>query len=100
MTVLEGLDTEHASDTLEEIDPAVQRDIVFSLRKERVAQLIGAMTSGQAADILAVLPATEKRAILGLLEPAKVAKIEEILEKHEINILDFTTSKFIKCPLT
>lgn len=98
VAILEGLDTEHASDTLEEIDPAVQRDIVFSLRKERVAQLIGEMTSGQAADILAVLPATEKRAILGLLEPTKVAKIEEILQKHEINILDFTTSKFIKCP--
>lgn len=97
VTILEGLDTEHASDTLEEIDPAVQRDIVFSLRKERVAQLIGEMTSGQAADILAVLPAAEKRAILGLLEPAKVAKIDEILEKHEINILSFTTSKFIKC---
>ena len=98
VSILEGLDTEHASDTLEEIDPAVQRDIVFSLRKERVAQLIGEMTSGQAADILAVLPATEKRAILGLLEPAKVAKIEEILEKHETNILTFTTNKFIKCP--
>src|ERR1039457_6574050 len=98
VTLLEGLDTEHASDTLEEIDPAVQRDIVFSLRKERVAQLIGEMTSGQAADILAVLPGDEKKAILGLLEPAKVAKIEEILEKHETNILSFTTSKFIKCP--
>jgi CBS domain-containing protein len=98
VSILEGLDTEHASDTLEEIDPAVQRDIVFSLRKERVAQLIGEMTSGQAADILAVLPATEKRAILGLLEPAKVGKIEQILPKHETNILSFTTSKFIKCP--
>lgn len=98
VSILEGLDTEHASDTLEEIDPAVQRDIVFSLRKERVAQLIGEMTSGQAADIMAVLPAAEKRAILGLLEPTKVAKIEEILRKHEINILNFTTTKFIKCP--
>src|ERR1019366_7813723 len=36
--------------------------------------------------------------ILGLLEPAKVGKIEEILRKHEINILSFTTNKFIKCP--
>ena len=98
VTLLEGLDTERASDTLEEIDPAVQRDIVFSLGKERVAQLIGEMTSGQAADILAVLPASEKRAVLELLEPTKVAKIEEILEKHEVNILNFTTNKFIKCP--
>ena len=98
VTVLEGLETEHASDTLEEIDPAVQRDIVFSLRKERVAQLIGEMTSGQAADIVAVLPAAEKRKILELLEPTKVAKIEEILQKHETNILSFTSSKFIRCP--
>jgi CBS domain-containing protein len=98
VTILEGLDIERASDTLEEIDPAVQRDIVFSLRKERVAQLIGEMTCGQAADILAVLPASEKRAVLDLLEPTKVAKIEEILQKHDINILDFTTNKFIKCP--
>jgi len=98
VTLLEGLATEHASDTLEEIDPAVQRDIVFSLRKERVAQLIGEMTSGQAADIVAVLPSAEKKAILGLLEPTKVAKIEEILEKHETNILSFTSSNFIKCP--
>jgi magnesium transporter len=96
VALLEGLDTEHASDTLEEVDPAVQRDIVFSLRKDRVAQLIGEMTSGQGADIISVLPAEEKKAILELLEPAKVEKIEEILAKHEINILNFTTNKFFK----
>ena len=49
------------------------------------------MISGQAADILALLAADEKKAILGLLEPAKVAKIGEILEKRDINIPDFTT---------
>ncbi len=96
VALFEGLDTETASDTLEEVDPAVQRDIVFSLRKDRVAQLIGEMTSGQAADILSVLPATDKKTILNLLEPAKVTQIEEIIEKHEINILNFTTNKFIK----
>lgn len=98
ITLLEDLDTKRASDTLEEVDPAVQREIVFSLRKERVAQLIGEMTTGQAADILAVLPADQKKAILALMEPANAAKIEDILEKHETNILNFTTSKFIKCP--
>lgn len=96
VTLLEGLDTGHASDTLEEIDPAVQRDIVFSLRKERVAQLISEMTPGQAADIVAVLPANEKRTILKMLEPAQVEKIEEIMEKQDINILDFATAKFFK----
>jgi Mg/Co/Ni transporter MgtE len=54
------------------------------------------LTSGQAADIVSVLPAEEKKTILGLLEPSKVAKIKEILAKHEINILNFTTNKFFK----
>jgi magnesium transporter len=35
--ILEGLDTERASDALEEIDPNVQRDLVLSLRREKVS---------------------------------------------------------------
>ena len=97
VTLLEKLEPSQASDTLEEIDPAVQRDIVFALKKDRVAQLIGEMTPGQAADILSVLPADEKRAISKLLDPMLVDKIGEIVEKQETNILNFTTSKFLKC---
>jgi magnesium transporter len=82
---------------LEEIDPAVQRDIVFALSKERVAELIGAMTPGQAADIVSVLPAAERRGILKLLEPAHVAKIGEIIEKHDTTILTFATANYFKC---
>lgn len=98
VVLLEGLDTEHASDTLEEVDPAVQRDIVFSLSKERVAQLIADMTPGQAADIVSVLPGDEKRAILRLLDATMAAKIEEIMEKQDTPILNFTTPNFFKCP--
>jgi CBS domain-containing protein/sporulation protein YlmC with PRC-barrel domain len=97
VTLLEELEPSQASDTLEEIDPAVQRDIVFSLKKDRVAQLIGEMTPGQAADILAVLPGDEKRSITKLLDPKLAVKIGEIIEKQETNILNFTTTKFLKC---
>jgi CBS domain-containing protein len=97
-TIMEGLDTEQASDTLEEVEPAVQRDIVRSLRKDRVAELIGEMTPGQAADILSVLPAEDKKAILKLLEPSQVAKIEQILEEQDISINSFATSRFFKFP--
>lgn len=97
VTLMEELEPSQASDTLEEIDPAVQRDIVFSLKKERVAQLIGEMTPGQAADILAVLPAEEKRSITRLLDSKLVDKIGEIIEKQETNILNFTSTKFLKC---
>jgi magnesium transporter len=68
------------------------------VRKERVAQLIDEMTPAQAADIVSVLPAAEKRAILKLLEPASVQQIEQIMEKQDTTILNFTTSSFFKCP--
>jgi Mg/Co/Ni transporter MgtE len=55
------------------------------------------MTPGQAADILSVLPSDEKRTIVKLLEPKLVDKIGEIIEKQETNILNFATSKFLKC---
>ncbi|MGB9408155.1 MAG: CBS domain-containing protein [Terracidiphilus sp.] len=97
VTLLEKLEPSHASDTLEEIDPAVQRDIVFALKKERVAQLIGEMTPGQAADILSVLPSDEKRTILKMLDLKLVDKIGEINEKQETNILNFASSKYLKC---
>ena len=95
--LLHGLDTEHASATLEEIDPAIQRDIVFLLSKERVAELIGEMTPGQAADIVSVLPAAEKRKILKLLQPAQVAKVDEIIDRHDTTILHFAAANFFTC---
>ncbi len=42
--VFSSLEREHASDTLEEIEPHVQRDIISSLSKEKVVQLINDMT--------------------------------------------------------
>jgi len=98
VTLIEDLvEPSLASDTLEEIDPAVQRDLVFSLKKEHVAQLISEMTPGQAADILSVLPADEKRTLARLLDTKLVDKIREIVDKQEANILNFTTAKFLKC---
>ncbi|SPE28389.1 CBS domain containing protein [Candidatus Sulfotelmatomonas gaucii] len=97
VTLFEELEPSLASDTLEEIDPAVQRDVVFALKKDRVARLIGEMTPGQAADIVSVLPADERRIIAKLLDIKLVDKIREIIEKQETNILNFTTSKFLKC---
>ena len=97
-TILEGLDTEQASDTLEEVEPAVQRDIVRSLKKDRVAELIREMTPGQAADILSVLPAEDKKAILKLLDPSQVSKIEVILEEQDLNVISFASTRFFKFP--
>ena len=56
VAIFNQLETEHASDTLQEVEPRVQRKLVSSLPIERVAEIVNEMTPAQAADILAALP--------------------------------------------
>jgi Mg/Co/Ni transporter MgtE len=74
----------------------VQRELVSSLRKEKVAQLIDEMTPGQAADILSVLPASEANTILPLLSAENANKVKSILDKQEENILNYATPEYLK----
>ncbi|MFH1018919.1 MAG: CBS domain-containing protein [Pseudomonadota bacterium] len=94
--IFNSLDAERASDTLEEIDPHVQRAIVATLEKGKVAELIRAMTPGQAADLLSILPAPDRKTILELLGHEATVKIRAILEEQGASILNLATSKFIK----
>jgi CBS domain-containing protein len=98
VAIFNQLEPECASDALEEIDPHIQRALVSSLEKEKVAELIGKMTVGQAADVLSVLPASDVQPILELLDKEDAVKIQAILERQEENILNFTTQDFIKLP--
>jgi CBS domain-containing protein/sporulation protein YlmC with PRC-barrel domain len=92
------LDTEHASDTLEEVEPRVQRDLVSSLTKARAAELVNDMTPAQAADLLAALPGSDADAILALIDQDEARKVKNLLEHHDDKILDFATDRFIAFP--
>ena len=96
VAVFDKLNTEHASDTLEEIDPNVQRELVASLKKERVAQLINEMTPAQAADVLAALPGDTADEIIALLDKDNTKKIVSIMERQETKIINFSTLDFLK----
>jgi magnesium transporter len=97
MVVFGHLETEHASDTLEALDPKVQRDLIASLDKARAAVLIDEMTPAQAADVLAVLPWWEVGVILNLLadDKEKADKIKSILANQEERVIDFSSSAFL-----
>jgi CBS domain-containing protein/sporulation protein YlmC with PRC-barrel domain len=92
------LETEQASDTLEEAEPRVQRDLISSLSKPRAAELIGDMTPAQAADLMAVLPASEVDEILALIDPSEADKIRHLLEHHDDKVAGFATGHFIALP--
>jgi magnesium transporter len=96
LVVFSALEPEKASDTLEEIEPPVQRDLVSSLHKDKVVTLINEMTTGQAADILSVIPASEANEILESLDPENARKIRSILWKQEEEVFNYTTQKFLR----
>ena len=108
--VLEEMDHEHrvrifdqlaetkASDTLEEINPTVQRMLIASLDKKKVAKLLNVMTPGQAADILSVLPVPEAETLMKSMSKDNLAKIQDILQHHHENIVNLATRKFLAYP--
>ncbi len=96
VAVIDQLDTEQASDTLEEIGPNMQREIISSLKKEKVAQLLDEMTPGQAADVLSVLAFEDRKAIMDRMDEENIDKIESILEKQQDNIINIITEKYIR----
>lgn len=98
LAIFNQLETEHASDTLEEMEPRVQRQLISSIKNERAAELINAMTPAQAADILAILPATDADDILKLINKEDAGKIQHMLDKQDDKIVNFATSDFIKLP--
>jgi magnesium transporter len=100
VALFNALDAEQASDTLEEVEPRVQRELIRAIEKERAALLINEMTAAQAADILAILPRDQAGAILKLLDRDKSSKVEHIIDKHDEQILLYASPEVIKLPAT
>jgi len=98
LAVFNQLEAEHASDTLEEVEPRVQRELIGALDKRRVAELIDEMSPAQAADVLSVLPADGADEILSLMHHEHIARVRQLIERHDENILLFSTERFIKLP--
>jgi len=98
MSVFNTLDTETAADTLEETEPRVQRQLVATVRRERIIELLNAMSPAQIADILEILPRHEAEALKGSLSHEVGAKVNELLNQHEIKLTSIATNKYLALP--
>ncbi len=98
VALFNALDAEQASETLEEVEPRVQRELIRAIKKERAALLINEMTPAQAADILAILPRDQAGAILKLLDRDKSSKVAHIIDKHDEQIVLYGSHDIIKLP--
>ena len=94
--IFDTLDAPDASDTLEELDPKSQRDLMTVLPKEKAARLINLMTPGQAADVLSALAWAQATAILHHMDKDKAQRVREIMNKQEEEVIDYVVTDFIK----
>jgi magnesium transporter len=98
VALFNSLEAEHASATLEEVEPRVQRELIRAIKKERAAHLINEMTPAQAADILAILPRDEAAAILQLIDQDMSSKVGHIIGEHNEQILLYGSPEVIRLP--
>ena len=100
MAVFNTLDTETAADTLEEAEPRVQRELVASLRRDRLAELFNTMTPAQIADILEILPRVDAEALKKSLPAETGGKVNELLNAHDVQLPSIATSRYLALPET
>jgi CBS domain-containing protein/sporulation protein YlmC with PRC-barrel domain len=96
-TIFKQLTLSQASQTLEAIDPSLQRSIVESLTKENTLELFDLMTPGQIADVLSSLPWDMSSPLIQLLDDDTKIKIQAMLEKQDQYVENLITRKIIKC---
>jgi len=98
VAIMDTLDTETAADTLEEAEPRVQRDLVASLRRDRVAELLQTMTPAQIADLLEILPRIDAEALKATLPAETIVKVNDLLQMHEVKLSTIATGRFLALP--
>ena len=94
-TEVDAVDEEVAAETLEEVDPKLQKALLEKLDEERIADIIEEMDPGAAADLLAELPEERSDAILEEMEPEERQEVEELLEFDEKSAAGAMTSDFV-----
>ena len=98
MAIFNALDIELASDTLEEVEPRVQRELIGSMEKDKAAELLNEMSPAKAADILSAIPSSDADEIIELVDQESKAKVQQIIEQHDENIMLYVTQSIIKRP--
>ena len=82
-TVFRNLSLEMAADTLEEVDPDVQRSLISQVEPGKAADILEEMPATEAADVLRDLHDTDAQRIINRMETEAAADVKTILAHEE-----------------
>ncbi|MGA8571659.1 MAG: magnesium transporter MgtE N-terminal domain-containing protein [Desulfobaccales bacterium] len=81
--VFSALDSEKAAETLLEVEPRAQRQIITHLREEHAKSIFSEMTVPQLANIFSILPHDDVQDLIKVLEPETAKRVQAILSEQE-----------------
>ena len=92
--VFSALDSEKAAETLLEVEPRAQRQIINNLRREHAISIFSEMTVPQLANIFSILPHDNVQELIKVLEPETANRVQAILAEQEARAKGLMSSEF------
>jgi flagellar motility protein MotE (MotC chaperone) len=96
--LLDTLDVPQLADTLEEVEPEFQAELVEHMPDEKVADVLEEMEPDEAADLLSDLPEERKRDLLALMEKDEADDVRKLLAYPEDSAGGIMTTEYASIP--
>jgi CBS domain-containing protein len=95
-----ALDTEKAAETLTQVEPRVQRQLIADLRRERARNILLELSIPQLADLFSVLPHHDMVEMMELLPPEQTDRIKTIISEREATARTLMSTDYLTFPKT
>jgi magnesium transporter len=79
-----ALDDEKAAETLLDVEPRAQRQIIASIRKEKASSILSELSVPQLADLFSVLPQDRVTDLIAMLPADHAERVKAILNEREV----------------
>lgn len=93
--LFERLDKKVVAETLHELEPDAQVDIVEGMDREHASDILEVMPSDEAADLIGDLPEEKARELLSRMETKDADEVKELLQYPEDTAGGFMTKEFV-----
>ena len=95
-----ALDTEKAAETLTQVEPRVQRQLIADLRRERARNILVELSVPQLANLFSVLPHDDKEEMMELLPKEQAERIKTIISERESTARTLMSTDYVTFPKT
>jgi len=93
--IVASLDIETAAETIHELEPGVQANIISHMNTEQAADILEAMPPDEAADVMGDLPEEKAQEILELMEEDEAEDVQELLSHEDDTAGGMMTTEYL-----